>query len=269
MAFGLSTMAIVQGLVEVGGGSHVVIDPNQRTSFEGIGLAHLERAGWNDRVQWLEESSHRALPRLEAEGRQFNLAFVDGLHLFDWALVELFYLDRMLPVGGLMLLDDIGYPAIAKVVRFATGNLGHVEESRVPARVGRGAPRFRPRGAGRRGSPRSRGLRALRSATSAGRLSASSCRSSARSTSRSSGRSAKTTGGTTTSVRSDADRLDPSRGSRPDTRTRAACRRIDTPPIGLPCLAFFSRPSPQRCWRCLSFPPLTPASHSGSTRRTP
>lgn len=137
MAFGLSTMAIVQGLVEAGGDSHVVIDPNQRTSFEGIGLAHIERSGWADRVQWLEESSHRALPRMEAEGRRFDLAFVDGLHLFDWALVELFYLDRMLPVGGLLLLDDTGYPAIAKVVRFATGNLGYVEESRPVARDGR------------------------------------------------------------------------------------------------------------------------------------
>jgi hypothetical protein len=36
----------------------------------------------------------------------------------------------MLPVGGLLLLDDVGYPAIAKVVRFATANLGYVEESR-------------------------------------------------------------------------------------------------------------------------------------------
>ena len=58
MAFGLSTMAIVQGLVETGDGTHVAIDPSQRTSFEGIASAHLERGGWADRVQWLEESSH-------------------------------------------------------------------------------------------------------------------------------------------------------------------------------------------------------------------
>jgi predicted O-methyltransferase YrrM len=158
MAFGLSTMAIVQGLVETGGEGHVAIDPHQRTDFEGIGLAHLELCGWRDRVDWLEDSSHRALPRLEAQGERFDLAFIDGLHLFDWALVELFYLDRMLPVGGLLLLDDVGYPAIAKVVRFATTNLGYVEESRPDASPARRAPAARARRRVRRAATISRAL---------------------------------------------------------------------------------------------------------------
>lgn len=41
---------------------------------------------------------------MEAVGQRFDLAFIDGLHLFDRALVELFYLDLTLPIGGLMLL---------------------------------------------------------------------------------------------------------------------------------------------------------------------
>jgi predicted O-methyltransferase YrrM len=156
LAFGLSALFICQGLRQLGGGRHIAIDPNQHSDFEGAGLAHLGQAGYADMVTFHEEPAHRVLPRLEADGLTVDLALIDGMHLFDYALVDFFYVDRLLKVGGLLLVDDVGLPSIAKMVRFARTNRGYVEESASPGtrsyrRAGRRFKRIR-RGIGSLGS---------------------------------------------------------------------------------------------------------------------
>lgn len=132
MAFGLSTLAICQALRDAGVGHHIVVDPNQTRDYGAAGLYHLERAGLRNLVDFYEESSHRVLPRLEASGTCLDFAFVDGVHLFDFTLLEFFYIDRMLRVGGLIVFDDLQLPAIRQVVRYAVTNRGYVDESSAP-----------------------------------------------------------------------------------------------------------------------------------------
>ena len=54
----------------------------------------------------------------EAQGERIDFAFIDGAHTFDHALVDFFYIDRMLNVGGIVAFDDLGFPCIEKVCRF-------------------------------------------------------------------------------------------------------------------------------------------------------
>jgi hypothetical protein len=63
------------------------------------------------------------LPRLVAEGRRFDLAFVDGNHRFDGVFLDLVYLGRLVRGGGIVFLDDYQLPAVARAVSFCTTNL--------------------------------------------------------------------------------------------------------------------------------------------------
>jgi predicted O-methyltransferase YrrM len=154
MAFGLSTVFICQALSDGGGRRHIVMDPNQNSDYHGVGLRHLDAAGLRHLVEFFEESSHRVLPRLEAAGTKVDFAFIDGVHLFDYTLLEFFFIDRMLRPGGLMVFDDLQLPAVRKVVRYAVGNRGYADESAGP---GTGAVRA----AGRRVKRLVRGLGAF------------------------------------------------------------------------------------------------------------
>jgi predicted O-methyltransferase YrrM len=119
MAFGVSTLFICEALRRREKASrHVVIDPFQRTDWRGIGLRNVAAAGCLEMVDFIEERSEFALPKLLAEERTFDFVFVDGLHTFDQALVEFYYLNRMLKVGGAMIFDDANWPSIRAATRY-------------------------------------------------------------------------------------------------------------------------------------------------------
>ncbi len=146
-AVGLSAMFICDALKDDPEHRHVTIDPFQNEGYDGLGLENVTAAGFRDRITFYEESSHLALPRLESEGLRLDVAFIDGSHLFDYTLLEFFYIDRMLRPGGLVIFDDTWMPAVAKAVRFAVTNRGYTDESRgLPAtgmhRVARRARRL-------------------------------------------------------------------------------------------------------------------------------
>jgi predicted O-methyltransferase YrrM len=119
MAYGISTVAIASAHPGV---RHVAIDPNQSSAFGSIGLANAERAGVADRVRLIEERSDAALPRLVAEGLELDLALIDGMHLFDYTLVDFFHVDRMLRVGGVLVLHDTWMPAVHQAGSYVLAN---------------------------------------------------------------------------------------------------------------------------------------------------
>ena len=67
----------------------MAIDPFQRQSWDGAGLATLATAGVDGLVEVIEEESAFALPDLVRSGRRFDLAFIDGDHRFESALLDL------------------------------------------------------------------------------------------------------------------------------------------------------------------------------------
>ncbi len=122
MAYGVSTLAIGSVHQERGEGTHIAIDPGQNTHFKGIGGLNVRRAGLEHRVRVLVERSDAALPRLSAEGVRLDFGLIDGRHLFDYTLLDFFYIDRMLDVGGLVAFHDTWKPGVNEVVSFVSAN---------------------------------------------------------------------------------------------------------------------------------------------------
>ena len=105
LAFGMSTLYILDAMQLHGGGHSIGMDPAQHdATWRGGGLHNVKRAGFGDRYLFHEEPSQVVLPRLAAAGTPIQFAFIDGWHTFDHAFVDFFFIDRMLDVGGILLL---------------------------------------------------------------------------------------------------------------------------------------------------------------------
>jgi predicted O-methyltransferase YrrM len=125
LGYGISALFICEGFLTNGAPDphHVVLDPNQETRFANCGLQFLNEAGVAQLVEFHPNPSEIILPRLLAEGRHFDLAFVDGNHRFDGVFLDLIYLGRLVRNGGIIFVDDYQLPSIARAVSFCTTNL--------------------------------------------------------------------------------------------------------------------------------------------------
>lgn len=117
LAFGISALFISEAVRLVKGTRHIVIDPFQSDSFQNIGLNNLYSAGFQDLVEFHESPSCTVLPELEATGTRIEFAFVDGAHSFEAVFVDMFYVDRILRVGGIVAVDDTHFPAVFEALR--------------------------------------------------------------------------------------------------------------------------------------------------------
>jgi predicted O-methyltransferase YrrM len=137
LGFAVSTLFICEGLLANGPDvRHVAVDPYQfsglpshRTTYAGVGLQTLEEAGVRDLVEFYAEGSEIVLPQLLAEGRRFDLAFLDGNHRFEGVFLDLIYSGRLLKEGGIVFVDDTQLPGVRRAVDFCPANLAWVVEA--------------------------------------------------------------------------------------------------------------------------------------------
>jgi predicted O-methyltransferase YrrM len=122
MAYGASTLFICQAHRDNGCGHHSAIDPFEETSYESIGLLNMERANLKDLLSFFPAPSDLVLPQLHAQNEQFDFVFIDGNHLFDYALVDFFFADKLLNIGGHIAIDDLWMPSVRKVASFVLRN---------------------------------------------------------------------------------------------------------------------------------------------------
>ncbi|MDB6039248.1 MAG: fabF, partial [Verrucomicrobiales bacterium] len=122
MAYGLSSLFICQAHHDKGGGDHVAIDPCQREEFLAIGLHNIEKAGLSRYLRFIEQPDYVALPLILAEGKPYQFVFIDGLHMFDYTILDFFYCDRLLTEDGILFFDDCLAPGVAKVVEYVRSN---------------------------------------------------------------------------------------------------------------------------------------------------
>ena len=64
------------------------------------------------------ELDYFALPDLMRRLPPVDFAYIDGWHTFDHVLLDLFYLDKMLAVGGVVGFNDCKWPAVQKGLGF-------------------------------------------------------------------------------------------------------------------------------------------------------
>jgi predicted O-methyltransferase YrrM len=123
LALGMSALFLCQAILPRDG-RHVAIDPFQEKSWNGAGLRTLREAGAEELVEVLEEESQLALPRLVAEGRAFDFAFVDGDHRFEGVFLDLYFMTRLVKPRGLIVVDDMWMPSVRTAVAYVEKNLG-------------------------------------------------------------------------------------------------------------------------------------------------
>lgn len=158
MALGTSALAILAGMQAAGGtGKLVSIDPKQTEKWRSAGRAAVERAGFGEHHELLVEADYTALPALLRMGLRADFGYIDGWHTFDHAMLDFWYLDKMMPVGGVVGFNDCGMAGVDKALGFVQSHRKYEEiDVGLPIDYGRLG---RTRLLGRILRGRSRGLR--------------------------------------------------------------------------------------------------------------
>ena len=115
-AYGVSSLYICAASSQHGNYSHTVVDAFQ-TDWKNIGVLNLKRAGFTS-FELIEKLSELALPQLLEKNKKYDFAFIDGWHTFDHVMIDFFYINRMLEVGGVITFHDLDMPSQKKLFRY-------------------------------------------------------------------------------------------------------------------------------------------------------
>lgn len=127
-ASALSTLHICRGMLEASGASEGcvhVIDPKQTTHWKNIGRRNIMRAELDEHVHFHEIAAHEALPTMVRQLQSVQFAFIDGWHMLDYIMVEAFYIDFMLDVGGVIAIHGLWMPGLQQFASFWMTNRGY------------------------------------------------------------------------------------------------------------------------------------------------
>jgi len=62
------------------------------------------------------------LPELIERGVTIDFAFIDGMHTFDYTVIDLFFADKLLRKGGIICIHDMELPSKRKAFRYLLGH---------------------------------------------------------------------------------------------------------------------------------------------------
>lgn len=128
LAFGVSAIFICLALKYRGQGKLVSIDPFQASQWKNKGVDHIKHYLRDDYATFhevIEQKSFVAMPHLLSKKKRVELVFIDGWHTFDYTLIDFFYADQLLPINGIIVIDDALHPGVAKCVQYMCNNYKH------------------------------------------------------------------------------------------------------------------------------------------------
>jgi hypothetical protein len=119
LAYGISALFILEKHKELGNleKSHIVIEPYP---WGGVAEYNLKIEGLMDLVDIRYSKSDEILPRLFYDNIRIQYAYVDTTKVFDTVLQDFYFIDKILDVNGILILDDCngGWPGVQRVARF-------------------------------------------------------------------------------------------------------------------------------------------------------
>ncbi len=126
LAYASSALAIGEALTTVDRPQprHVIIDPFQEREFFNAGWDLLRSAGLDSIATLMGIPSSIALPQLLTEGFLADAAFVDGSHRFHEVFVDFYFLRKIVRPGGVIVIDDDGWPSVHTAAQYYERNLG-------------------------------------------------------------------------------------------------------------------------------------------------
>ncbi|EKE27947.1 MAG: hypothetical protein ACD_3C00123G0013 [uncultured bacterium (gcode 4)] len=84
---------------------HYAIDPYQ-DDYGNIWLKNVRDSWLSDKLIFVKELSHNALPKLSEEWLELDFAFIDWWHKFDDIFIDFYYIDLMLVQWWYVLFHD-------------------------------------------------------------------------------------------------------------------------------------------------------------------
>ncbi|HIF04122.1 MAG TPA: class I SAM-dependent methyltransferase [Candidatus Poseidoniales archaeon] len=115
--FGFSTLHLAEALHHNGGKLDTIdIRYNERTWSDGTKIVDIHEvaerlineSGYSDIVRFIPGNSNVELVKLIEAGKSYDFALIDGGHVFSVAMLDFIFVDRLLKLGGVIALDDIG-----------------------------------------------------------------------------------------------------------------------------------------------------------------
>ena len=119
LAYGISTLFILEKHHENKSTpkSHIVIEP---FPWGGVAEHNIEKENLSELAEIKYKKSHDVLPQLYYDSCRIQFAYIDTTKLFDVVLQDFYFIDKMLDVNGVVILDDCGgsWPGVQRVARF-------------------------------------------------------------------------------------------------------------------------------------------------------
>ncbi len=105
---------------------HIAIDPFQEGIWDEVGLKNVEEESLQKYLDCRIALSSLELPKLVSEQKTFHMVYIDGSHMFEDVFIDIYFITRLVPQGGIVLFDDSSDPQVAKVHRYIHRNLSNV-----------------------------------------------------------------------------------------------------------------------------------------------
>ena len=121
-AYGISTLFILEKHREYAAANakHIVIEPDDYWGTAAV--YNISKEGLDHYLDIRRHNSDYVLPKLFHEGYKIQYAYIDTTKRFDVVMQDFYFLDKMLEVSGVIILDDCGggWPGIQRVARYVS-----------------------------------------------------------------------------------------------------------------------------------------------------
>lgn len=119
-AYGISAISILEMHRQNGSskGAHIVIEPDNY--WGNAAIYNIEKEGLTYYLQIRKDYSDKILTQLFHENYRIQYAYIDTTKQFDVVLQDFYFINKILDVGGVVILDDCGgmWPGVQRVARF-------------------------------------------------------------------------------------------------------------------------------------------------------
>ncbi len=128
-AYGISSLFILEKHKELQSkhGAHIVIEPDN--NWGGAAEFNIEKEGLSQYIEIQRDFSDKVLANLFVKNIRIQYAYIDTTKLFDVIMQDFYMINKMMDVGGIVILDDCGgnWPGVQRAVRFIN-SLPHYEK---------------------------------------------------------------------------------------------------------------------------------------------
>jgi hypothetical protein len=124
LAMGISTLNILSSIYKRNG-TLLSIDPNQSTKWNNMGKKLIANSQLEKYHDIIEDKSYFVMPKLLDKYKQklvYDFIFIDGWHTFDYTLIDFFYADKLLKIGGIIVVDDALHQGVKKTLKYIDTN---------------------------------------------------------------------------------------------------------------------------------------------------